>query len=373
MNNLMIRGAIDRLDGEGAVGWLYGADFTAPPLVRAFLHHDLIGESIANVHRPDLENVGFGDGHCGFEIRFERPIDPSYLSFVTVKPQDVDLLLPVPTGGAGYLDLVNAVLSGFAGAGRNRSVLGGLWTDRTDAPQLLAGRVAVGACAADLQPALQELLLNGLVVMHNALAPTGVSGKDIANIRTATSRGLASDEGEGRLKPALTGIAALLFREPVVRLLRATFDDHPVVYRLDSLSGNASFAQVSSSSDLPSPAECMAIYVGHPDAAVRSDVLRGSHELPEFGATGRSRWTPGGAEDLAQFANEAGLSIESFELDALDVAIVGPGLVHRVVASAEAPALRAVAAPRRVTPTRFLSGDTTWVESGHVSGARIRI
>lgn len=252
-------------------------------------------------------------------------------------------------------------------------MLGGLWTDRLDAPQLMAGRIGVGACAAELQPALQELIRNGHVVLHNVLAPNGVSAKDLSNIEIATQPGSLDASGEGKFKAALTGVAALLFRDPIVRLLRAVFDDHPVVYRLDRLSGERGFKQVSAVEALPSPAECVAVYVGNPGGTVRIDVMRDSHELPEFSASGQSRWTAAGASELAQFAAEAGLSIESFELDALDVAIVGPGLVHRVVASHEAPVLQAIAAPRRVTPTRFLSGDSSWTEAGHVSGARIRV
>ena len=370
MNGVMIKGAVDRLDSDSAVGWLYGSDYTAPPIVRAFLHHDMIGESVADAHRPDLEQVGFGDGRCGFEIRFTRSIDPSYLPFVTVKPNDVDLHLPIPSSGIAYIDLINAVLAGYAGAGRSRSVLGGLWTDRMDAPQLLAGRVAVGTCAAELQPALQELIRSGHVLLHNALAPNGVSGRDIANFQVATSR---RREDEARLRGALSGIAGLLFRESVVRLLRAVFDDHPVIYRLDMVSGSDGFAQASSFEELPSPGECVALYAGNPDGPVRIDVVRDSHEMAEFGPDGRSRWTGAGAAELARFAVEAGLSIEPLELDPLDVATLRPGLVHRVVAEAEAPALRAILAPRRVTPTRFLSGDGSWSEAGHVSGARIRV
>ena len=372
MNGVTIKGAIDKVDNEGVVGWLYCPEYSEPPIIRAFLHHDVIGETIADGHRPDLEEVGFGDGRCGFDIRFNRPIDASYLPFVTVKPLDVDLHLPTGASGTGYLDLINAIASGFAGAGRNRSVLGGLWTDRSDAPQLLAGRVAVGAVAAELQPVLQELILNGYVVLHNALAPNGVSSKDAASFKTATA-GLFAGESDSKLKTALTSVSALLFREPVVRLLRAVFDDHPVVYNLAAVSGDEGFAQASTFETLPSPGECLAIYVGNPSALVQIDVVRDSHELPEFSANGRSRWTVGGVDDLNRFATQAGLSIESLEIDSLDIAIVSPGLMHRVKASKDAPALRAIAAPRRVTPTRFLSGETSWTEVGHVSGARIRV
>jgi hypothetical protein len=373
MSNITIKGAIDRLDGDGVVGWLYGAEFASHPIVQAFLHEDFIGDAVANGYRPDLEQVGFGDGLCGFEIRFSRPVLPSELAFVTIKPADVDLHIPLPNSAAGYLDLVQTLISDFPGAARNRSVLGGLWTDRTDSPQLLAGRVAVGAISAELQPALQEMILNGCVVLNNALAPNGVSSKDVANIEALVDLGAPKSEGESNPKVALNAISALLFREPVVRLLRAVLDDQPVVYRLDSLSGDQFFGQASSVEVLPSPGECLAIYVGHPDGTSQIEYLRDSHELPEFSAGGRSRWTSAGADELGRYAAEAGLSIETIDLDALDVVIVGPGLVHRVSAGSDTPVLRAIVAPRRVTPTKFLRGRGGWTEVGHVSGARIRL
>jgi hypothetical protein len=371
MNGVMIRGAVDRLDSEGAAGWLYGADYHARPVVRAFLHQELIGEGVADGYRSDLEQVGFGDGRCGFEIRFDRVIEPSYLPYVTLKPEDVDLLLPMPQLGDGYRDLVEKVLSGYQGAGRNRSVLGGLWTDRMDAPQLLAGRVAVGNSPADLQPALQGLIRDGHVVLHNALAPNGVASRDLAAFRIASNVDQAEDENHHT--SALTVMAALLFREQLVRVLRAVLDDHPVAYRFDLISGAADYLQASSIEDLPSPAECLAVYIGNPNGTIRLDCVRDSHDLPEFGSNGLSRWTREGAEEAARFAASAGLSVQSLELDSLDVAIVGPGLMHRVSAEADAPALRIILAPRRVTPRRFLRGARSWSEVGHVSGARIRV
>ncbi len=242
--------------------------------------------------------------------------------------------------------------------------------DRLDAPQLLAGRVAVGACAAELQPALQELIRNGHVVLHHVLAPHGVGAKDVTDFRTASGR---SAEGDERLRDALSGIAGLLFREPVVRLRRAILDDHPVIYGFDTLSDTSPFIQASTFVEFPSPGECVALYVGNPDEPVRLDVVRDSHEMEEFDPGGRSRWTGAGAEALNRFVAEAGLSTEGLELGTLDLAIISPGLVHRVTASPEAPALRAVSAPRRVTPTRFLTGDGSWPEVRHASGARIRV
>jgi hypothetical protein len=373
MNGIVIKGAIDRLDSDGVIGWLYGSKYATPPMVRAYINHNVIGEAVADAYRPDLEQVGFGDGRCGFEIQFNRPIDSTHLPFITVKPQDIDLHLSVAGTNTAYLDLVNTLIRGYTGTGRNRSVLGGFWTDRVDAAQVLAGRIAVGACAAELQPALQELILNGYVVLRDALVPQGISAKDAAAMKVIASTRVLDGEEDSKLKAALSAVSALLFREPVVRLLRAVMDDHPVVYRSEQLSGNHAFSQVCAFEPFPSPAECLALYLAHPTAPVQIDVVRDSHELPEFSQTGHSRWTPEGGDDIAQFAVSAGLSIQSIELSALDVAIIGPGLMHRVSASRDAPAFRAVVAPRRVTPTRFLTGSASWTEVGHISGGRIRV
>ena len=57
MNSVMIRGAVDKLDGAGAVGWLYGAGYQNSPVVRAFLHHELIGETVADEYRLSLIHI----------------------------------------------------------------------------------------------------------------------------------------------------------------------------------------------------------------------------------------------------------------------------------------------------------------------------
>jgi hypothetical protein len=367
--NIVLKGSVDRLSADGAVGWLYDAAADGRPVVRAFMHQELIGHAVADMYRPDLEQVGFGDGRCGFEIRFTRPVEPAGLPFVTLRPGHVDLDIP-QTSRDSYVDLVQAILAQYAGAGRQRSILGGLWTDRTDAAPMLAGRVAVGSCSAELQPMLQELILHGYVVLHNVLAPSGLTRADAEMVAEAPWRGT---EADGRAKAALSALSALLFREPLVRLLRAVFDDHPVVYRLDALHGAGRFGQACGIEPLPSPGECMALYVGHPAGPVRLDCLRDSHEMAELSPRGTSRWTLEGAHDLLAFAAASGLSVESLEVDAMDMVVVGPGMIHRVVAPQGAPGLRAFCAPRRVTPTRFLTGEEAWVEAGHVSGARIRV
>ena len=368
----MISGAVDQLTSQGAIGWLYHADLAQPTTIRAFFGYDMIGEAVADRYRPDLHRVGLGDGHCGFEIPFNRPLSATQLPFVKIKPDGMDLSLSL-TGNAIYLDLLHAILDDAQGAGRHRSILGGLWTDRVDAGQVLAGRIAVGSCMRELQPILLELISSGYVVLPNLLAPNGLAKRETSAVDMSDqTHGRVLDRGP-KLKDALDTLGKLLFREISVRLLRAIFDDHPVIYRLDRVDHSGPFHQAASIEVLPSPAESLLLYVSFPGGTSRMEFLRNSHELAEFGPSGRSRWTVEGHSDLIALAEEGGLSIGEAELTNLDVVMVGPGLAHRIVPASGTSVLRALATPRRVTPLRFLSGTESWIEAGHVSGARIRL
>ena len=368
----MITGSIDKLTPQGAIGWLYHRELMEPVRIRAFLDNELIGETLASSYRADLHQVGLGDGHCGFDMSFTRPISESHLPFIKIKPDSIDLSLSL-TGKAVYLDLLHAVLSNAHGAGRNRSILGGLWTDRTDAAQILTGRLAVGSCVADMQPMLQELIANGFVVLPGVLAPNGMTRKDALAL-DLQGKSIAQDvDRDARLREALDTLAKLIFRDVAVRLLRAVFDDHPVIYSLDKIEEEMEFHQAASLEALPSPAESLLLYVGFPGGNSRLDFIRESHEMAEFGPSGKSRWTFEGASDLGALAKQEGLSIGEAEFGNLDIVVVSPGLVHRVSGSSRAPVLAAFATPRRITPLRFLSGSDSWVEVNHVSGARIRI
>ena len=368
----MISGSIDQLTAQGAVGWLYRTDLEEPGVIRAFLNHNLIGETVAGCYRPDLHQVGLGDGRCGFELYFNTLLNEAQLPFVKIKPDGIDLSLSF-TGKSIYLDLLYAVIDDAQSAGRSRSILGGLWTDRTDAGQLLAGRIAVGSCMGEMQPILLELIANGYVVLPNLLAPHGLSETTALSIDRNEQRAGRISERKAQLRETLDLLGKLIFRDLAVRVLRTIFDDHPVIYRLDRLEQTGPFHQAAAIEALPSPAESLLLYIGFPGGTSRMEFLRDSHEMAEFGPSGKSRWTAEGDADLIALAEQAGLSIGEAEFTNLDMVVVGPGLAHRVVAGAGTPAFRALAVPRRITPLRFLSGTASWVEAGHVSGAKIRL
>ena len=306
-------------------------------------------------------------------IEFPTLVDPRHVPFVCLRPEGFDLSIPAD-GGGKFLDLMQHVIGDYSSTGRTRSVFGGLWTDRLDASALLAGRVAVGSVATELQSTLSELIARGYVCLQGAMGsrPVGERELEVAALIAAALR-----DGERVIpesRSALSGLAGMLFTEPLVRLLRAMFDDHAVAYRADVLrDGGLGFAQACSVEALPSPAECALAYLC-PAPGVRIEVVRDSHELPEFAREdGHSRWTAEGAAAVGKLVREQASSIEVTELERLDTLLVGPGIVHRVVPRDTAPVLRVLLAPRRVTPLKFLSGETAWLEGTHVSGARLRL
>ncbi len=367
-----MKGSVDQISSEGSVGWLYAAANGQKPLVQAFLRHRLIGQAVADLYRPDLEQVGLGDGRHGFDIRFNEVVEAGHLPFITLQPEGFDLTIPTHRG-SGFLDLIQRVLADYPTSGRTRSVLGGLWTDRLDAAAVLAGRIAVGAVPAEAQTALSDLVTHGHVVLQGAMAARPLSDRELELIELVNAAPRDTERLSTDLRNALSSLAGFVFNAPVVRLLRAVFDDHPVAYRLDVLrAAQPGFSQACSIEALPSPGECAVLYLaGKPGA--RLELVRDSHELAEFSVDGKSRWTAQGSSAVRDLVVEQGGSIEVIDLEPLDMVLVGPGLVHRVAAGDEAPVLSILTTPRRVTPTRFLAGVTSWREGTHVSGARIRL
>lgn len=343
---MTIRGSIDGVSPESAFGWAFPGT-GKPLLVQALLDGRILGESVADQYRHDLAEAGLGDGHCGFTIAFYEPIDPALLPFVTVKPAGGDVELP-RTNLSGFVEFFRAIHARHPGAGRARSVLGGLWIDRTDAAALLAGRIASGATPSELENALSTLIGRGYVVIRGALPAGGLPAADEA---LPADRALDPRAGESE-RSFLESLAELLFRDTALRLLRAALDDNPVCFRAAlARVPEASFTQPSAAEALPSPAECMALVAG----PAMLDIVRGSHALPEFTADGRSRFLPGGPAAALELAVLHGASVETVEVGLRDLVLVAPGTLHRLRPEEGMSALRASIAPRRVTPVRVLA------------------
>ncbi len=64
-----LRGYVDRIRASGIAGWAQNTESPeAPVCLDIFADGELIGQTLANVYRMDLEHAGFGSGRHGFEF-----------------------------------------------------------------------------------------------------------------------------------------------------------------------------------------------------------------------------------------------------------------------------------------------------------------
>jgi len=360
---MTIRGSVDSLSAEGASGWVYGGP-GRPLIVQALLDGRVVGEALAEQERADLSAAGIGDGRCGFAMAFyDAPIDAALLPFVSIRLRGGDVELP-RTSLTGFGEFFRTIHARHPGAGRHRSVFGGLWTDRTDARRLLAGRIGTGATPAELREPLRSFIGEGHLILRDALKPGALTVGDGMAVKADHPLDPGQNSSAQRVLEALPG---LLFSEAVLALLRGVLDDQPTVTRVVPWRGNmpGRFVQASAAESLPSPAECLLLVLGIGDPSgpgLLLDIARGSHELPEFTAHGRSRWL---AEELpdrepagVELAREFDASVETLEIRPQDVVLLGPGMLHRLRPTPPGvTALLAWCLPARISPSRLFTAD----------------
>ncbi len=323
----MIRGSLDSVTPEQAEGWALSQDNQGGMPVQAMLNREIIGEAIANMYRSDLEAVGFGDGHCAYMIRFYRHIDPAQLPFIVVRPECSDLELPRGIA-TGYVPFFNALHQAYPSAGRYRSVYGGLWTDRTDAAAVLRGKLAIGQLDPEDAEPVGRLISSGVAVLPGL----------------ATFRLLSSLTAE---------LLGMVVNQRILRLLQGVLEANPAVLNAEILHASQSIQQPSANTGLPSPSECLLLVTPAGERAATIDVVRGSHDLPEFMRDGRSRWVHqptlgAGGVDLEQSA-----VLDSHEVKPGSIAIIGPGVLHWLRCEPQESVLRLRVVPSHGVPARM--------------------
>jgi len=257
----MIRGSVDAVTKKQVSGWIYSDAQKEPLLVEAVINNQVVGTAVADISRPDLQKAGFGDGSCGFEIRFEHEIDPIYLPFVQVRIAATDLELR-RWSASGFHEFFRTLYERYPHAGRSASVFGGLWTDRIDASALLKGRADIGAVSAIEANCIARFINDGAVVI----------ARDLKS---------ASSSLRGKTSDLPSKVADALFDEDILRVIRGILDDNPVAIRAESVDADqADFVQMSGLEDLPSPAECLGLIFPNREKPVALEVVRGSHRFP---------------------------------------------------------------------------------------------
>lgn len=352
----MILGSVDDVSVKGVVGWVHSTLSRDILKVQATINNRVIGEAAADIYRPDLAQAGLGTGHCGFDIRFEHSIEVAYLPFLEIRPAGGTLVLP-RTSTAGFTDYFSWLYKKYPSVGRYASLLGGLWTDRSDAMALLKARTDIGTVRQDDSGMLSRFINEGIVLVD----------LDVNSERGSLRP--SSGKASGK-KPLATEIASRFFHEPTLRLLRSILEDHPIAVKAEKRVRNEqSYTQFSAWEDLPAPAECLGLIMPMTDS-ISVEVLRSSHRFPEFSADGISRWTPEGVGVAADAGAGSSTFTDQFSIVAGGMAIVGPGLLHRVQASESHSAIRVLLVSAKHGSMRFRQGAPS-DELVHKSGARL--
>ena len=330
----MVRGSVDTVTETVVTGWVYSPGRTAPVSVQAVLNHEILGETTASNHRPDLKEAGLGDGNSGFEIKLYREIDPLYVPFVRVTVDGGDAELP-RAPFLGVKDFLQSLFAQHPTAGRSRSMFGGLWTDRTDASAVLAGKARIGQIPAALHAALERFIHSGFVVLD---APSLADASELSWMEDAASQ------------------TKRLSSEPAVReLLKSIFEDTSVV--LGSIwvrDGRTPIVQPSAANPSPAMTECVHVVIPL-SRDVWLDIVRDSHMLPEFNANAKSRWTDRASSKAGHPAIDQGF-IHRQKLERGEVAIAGPGLVYSVSCLGDGErAVQIACVPTRCVPASMFA------------------
>ena len=333
-SDMQVRGSVDVVTSAEIRGWAYAPGQRTPVAVQAVLHHEILGEAVADALRPDLAAAGLGDGRCGYTIRLYRQIDPLYLPFLAVKLDGGDAELP-RANASGFGEYFTALHRAHPATGRTRSVLGGLWTDRVDAPALLRGKLNVGQVAEEATAPLTRLIHEGIAIL---------------DLRGAPAPGFWNGTMAER-------VGAILEDGALLSVLRAVLEDHPLIVRSETMAADATdLTQPSSDNPSPSPAECVAVVVPLGDGVV-IELVRDSHKLPEFTPAGHSRWAKGAAPAALEMAAQHG-TIDQVPLELGSFAVVGAGALYRLRRGVDSDALQMLCLPARLMPVGLVTDES---------------
>jgi hypothetical protein len=342
-----IRGSVDAVTTKGASGWAYAQGRRNDLVVQAVLSHEVVGDAVATEYRPDLAAVGMGKGNCGYTIEFYREIDPLYLPFVSIKVDGGDAELP-RANQLGFNEFFAAFYRNHPSAGRSRTALGGLWTDRTDAAAMLKAKTEIGQISPEIAAVIGELIHLGIAIVE-------------------------PQDGSDATAPATleaAGAAVLLETSPLLPALRAVLDDNPLVLSAVPCRADTVLMQPSAESRLPSAAECVIIAAPAADRQIAVEIVRDSHKLPEFTPGGVSRWARGEVHAGIEIAAERQGLMVRYDLPVGAAALIGPGTIYRLRCSGGAAGLKMACIPCRATPMT-LATDGSRTEIIRESGVRL--
>ncbi len=159
--HMKIIGHVDRCDNQYIEGWLFcpeqpDAEFA----LQIFAGTDVIGEVRADIHRPDLEAAGYGNGRCAFSWVVPEFLPPNAIQNIRLRLIGSDVYM-VPPATFAPAEQKDAFSSRF----------GGLWIDRANWIDTLAEKHRRGQIDDDMAGQLFRFVRDGFLVIPNAVPP----------------------------------------------------------------------------------------------------------------------------------------------------------------------------------------------------------
>ncbi|MFK7989684.1 MAG: phytanoyl-CoA dioxygenase family protein [Sandaracinaceae bacterium] len=179
----MARGFLDGVSEGRVLGWAWDP---ASPSTRQRVALTIDGQPVADVTaegvRPDLESAGVGDGGHAFDVPVPGRFFDGRRHRIDARVVGGDQLDGSPwqgrLGTASGPDQVPAF----------RSRYGGLWTDLSNAEELLDGRLALGRVTPEEGEPLRRFIRDGYVIFRGAVPPAELARLN-ASIASCTTGG----------------------------------------------------------------------------------------------------------------------------------------------------------------------------------------
>ena len=176
-------GHLDGVSDGRIQGWAWDpADPSERAEVSLWLDGVALPTVVADRARPDLMEAGHTDGRCAFDVLLPPGVDDGRRHVIEACHPD-----GLPLGGSPWRGWIGAA-SVTDAAPSFRSAYGGLWTDLSNAPDVIDGKLVLGRITAAEAALLHSWVHDGYVILRGAVPAPAIDALN-AELERALSRG----------------------------------------------------------------------------------------------------------------------------------------------------------------------------------------
>ena len=362
-----LEGFVDRIDNRWIVGWAWRSEEPDTPVAIDVLVDGIrVDGCRADMYRADLQAAGKGNGRHAFEMKLPSNVNDGNRHEIRLLYSGTDRDLvgsPFrPQFAATHLAPPAQSEAGQAGAVYH-SRFGGLWTDLSNADDVIEGKRSLGWISPTEADLLTLWVKNGFVILRGAVPLENIDRLDgeveaIWNgaspsryfveswnddVRTVEPAGPRFRDQRVKLLDLYAQSEAarsIVFAPAVVRFLALLFERPALAFQSlyfrwgskQEIHQDSAFVKVSS------PMELVASWVALEDITPGSGELEyyvGSHRLEDYLFDGALKWMPFRSDEYARFlaslherSRARGLERQQFLPRKGDVLIWSADLAH---------------------------------------------